>query len=302
MRTEGGVVTIPMVENEPRRTFSVKRKRDSHLTSPTAGPQTKSSEIFNPNPTEVDSSCCQAERGSYQLKISSTSSAISAAGSASLSLERAIMLVLAVEKFKSKLRRPSSDGWQRDGAPFADTDLLGNFDALLEEAFTCTSYDDVEMAACSYRLMSSERQQMKDDRDQSLILSENLQLLAMSLQQPKDAVQLDVRYYKTTPSNEDNLPVVLSISSQNLFLSCVGPEDRPRLHLEKWDRKLQNISSTTDLLRFVFFQKVSSSGGHFELESAMFRGWYLSTSRKNRQPVELDVKENHKRITIFTSD
>ncbi|GCB77068.1 interleukin-1 beta [Scyliorhinus torazame] len=301
MRTEIGPVTIPTVENEPRRTFSVKRNKDSRLTSPTACPQIKVPES-SPNLTEADSASCRGERGSYQLKITGSSSAITAVGSASLSLEQAVMLVLAVEKFKLKLKRPSSDGWEYGGSSFTDADLLGNFDARLEDAITCTSYDDVERAACSFRFMRSERQQMTDDQDRSLILSENLQLLAMSLQQSKDAVQLDVRYYKTTPSTEDDLPVVMAINNQNLFLSCVGTQDRPRVQLEKWDRKLQNISSSTDLLRFVFFKKVSSSGLYFELESAMYRGWYISTSRRNRQPIELDEKENHKRITFFTAD
>ncbi|XP_038641593.1 interleukin-1 beta isoform X2 [Scyliorhinus canicula] len=301
MRTETGPVTIATVEHEPRRTFSVKRTKDSRLTSPTTCPQIKVPES-SPNLTETDGACCRAERGSYQLKITGTSSAISAVGSASLSLEQAVMLVLAVEKFKLKLKRPSRDGWVYDGPSLTDADLLGNFDALLEDAITCTSYGEVEQAACSFRFMRSEQEHLTDDQDRSLILSENLQLLAMSLQQSKDAVQLDVRYYKTTPTTEDDLPVVMAISNQNLFLSCVGTQDSPRVQLEKWDRKLQNISSTTDLLRFVFFKKVSSSGLHFELESAMYRGWYVSTSRRNRQPIELDEKKNHKRITIFTAD
>ncbi|XP_078421459.1 interleukin-1 beta-like [Cetorhinus maximus] len=307
MRTEVGPVTIPMVENESRRTLGYKCNKDSRLTSPTLCPQIKSPfQETAPNLMETSSASsasCQAERVSYQLQISSTSSAITAVGNASLSLEQAVMLVLAVEKFKQKLKQPSGDGWEYDGGSFMDTDLLGNFSAIIEEATTCSSYDAAENVSSTYRFVSSECHQMKDDQDRSLILSENLQLLAMSLQQPKNAVQLDMRYYKTAAGNDvEGLPVVLKISSQNLYLSCTGPQDRPIMQLEKWDQNLKNINGATDLLRFVFFKKVFSSGLHFELESAKYHGWYISTSKKNRQPVEMDEKENHKRITVFTAD
>ncbi|XP_067879496.1 interleukin-1 beta [Heterodontus francisci] len=301
MRTQVGPVTIPMAENESRRTYGFQSSSDSCLTSPTSRPLAKGPTA--PNLAEASAAAGQqSERGNYQLRITGTSSTIAAVGDAKLSLEKAVMLVLAVEKFKKQLRQPSADGWAHDGISISDIDLLGDFDALVEEAITCISADDTEHTSSSYRFLRSERQQMKDDHDRSLILSENLQLLAMFVQQPKEAAQLDVRYYKTTVDEDNYLPVVLGIGRKNLFLSCTGPQDRPRIRVEKWDENLQNISSATDLLRFVFFKKVSSSGLYFELESALYRDWYVSTSQKNRQPVEMDIKENHNRITIFTAE
>lgn len=54
------------------------------------------------------------------------------------------------------------------------------------EAINYTSYEDTEMAVGSYRFMQSECQQVRDDHDKSLKLSDNLQLTAMFLQQPND--------------------------------------------------------------------------------------------------------------------
>ncbi|XP_048477238.1 interleukin-1 beta-like, partial [Rhincodon typus] len=166
----------------------------------------------------------------------------------------------------------------------------------------CVTHDTAGSSTCLFRFMRSEKHHFTDDRERSLILSENLQLLAVSLQRPADAVQLDVRYYKSTGTNPELLPVVLGLNSQNLFITCTGPQERPTLKIEKWDENLRNISSTTDLLRFVFFQRAGSAGLYFELESAMYRGWYISTSQRNGQPIEMDVKGSSKRVTIFTAD
>ncbi|XP_051897006.1 interleukin-1 beta isoform X1 [Pristis pectinata] len=300
MRTEAGTITIPMAESESLRSLSYRHNGDCHITSPTSCPRVKSP-FQKTLPSPVELSTARHQSDSYQLKITGKSSSISTAGSAKLTLEKAVMLALVVERFKKKLEQPCREGWSCESACFEDSDLLGNFNALVEEAITYTSCEDAEVVPSSYRFMKSECQQVRDEQDKSLKLSENLQLLAMFLQQPKDEVTLNVRYYKANASEINYMPVVLGINDQNLFLSCTGPQDNPRMEVEKWDQNLHNISSATDLLRFVFFKKVSSAGHYFEFESAKYRGWYISTSRRNKQPVEMDVKEHHKRITIFTA-
>ncbi|XP_078285112.1 interleukin-1 beta [Rhinoraja longicauda] len=300
MRTEDGTISIPMAESESMRTLHYQHSVDFHITSPTSSPRVKSP--FQKGlscPMESKPACPLAE--SYQLKITGKSSSITATSPAKFTLEKAVMLALAVERFKKRLGRPCRDGWGCEASCFQDTDLVGNFNALIEEAISYTSYEDAEMAVGSYRFMQSECQQVKDDHDKSLKLSDNLQLMAMFLQQPNDEVTLNMRYYKATASEYNHLPVVLGINNENLFVSCTGSQENPRLKVEKWDQTLHNISSATDLLRFVFFKKVSNAGHTFEFESAMYRGWYISTSHKNKQPVEMDVKEHHKRITIFTA-
>ncbi|XP_067857732.1 interleukin-1 beta-like [Heptranchias perlo] len=299
MRTEAGPMTTPIVESETLRTSSHRHRRDSCLTSPTSCPLVKSpfKEVL-PNLMEASTARRRSDRESNQLKNTGRSSSITAAGNATLSLEKAVILVLAVKKFKKKLEQSSDDGWEHDGTSFEDADLLGSFDALVEEAITCISYDDTEEASSSYRFMRSECQKLRDEQGRSLMLSENLKLLAMFLQKPKDKLRLDVRYYKATVNEDNYLPVVLGINGRNMFLSCTGPHDGPRLQVEKWDKTLQNISSATDLLRFVFFKKVWSAGMGFEFESAMHRGWYICTAQKNKQPVKMDTKG----ITIFTDE
>ncbi|XP_032870030.1 interleukin-1 beta [Amblyraja radiata] len=298
MRTEVGTISIPMAESESLRTLHYQHSVDFHLTSPTSCPRVKTP--FQKS-LSMESKPASFLAESYQLKITGKSSSITAASSAKFTLEKAVMLALAVERFKKKLRQPWRDGLGSEASCFQDTDLLGNFNVLIEEAINYTSYEDTEMAVGSYRFMQSECQQVMDDHDKSLKLSDNLQLTAMFLQQPNDEVTLNVRYYKATTSENNHLPVVLGINNENLFVSCTGPQDSPRMKVEKWDQTLHNISCATDLLRFVFFKKISNAGHTFEFESAMYRGWYISTSHKNKQPVEMDVKEHHKRITIFTT-
>ncbi|XP_072122757.1 interleukin-1 beta-like [Mobula birostris] len=289
-----------MADSESLRSLSYWHNGDCHIISPTSCPWVKSPfQKTLPSPMEL--STARHHSDSYQLKITGEFLSISTAGSAKLTLEKAIMLALAVEKFKKKLQQPCTDSWDCESTCFGDTDLLGNFNALVEEAITYTNYEDAEVVSSSYRFMKTECQQVRDEQDKCLKLSENFQLLAMFLQQPSDEVTLNVRYYKATAGEVNYLPVVLGINNQNMFLSCSGPPDNPRMRVEKWDQNLQNISSATDLLRFVFFKKVSGAGHYFEFESALHHGWYISTSHRDKQPVEMDEKKHHNRITIFTA-
>uniref|UniRef100_A0A4W3I2N9 Interleukin-1 beta n=1 Tax=Callorhinchus milii TaxID=7868 RepID=A0A4W3I2N9_CALMI len=89
--------------------------------------------------------------------------------------------------------------------------------------------------------------------------------------------------------------------TRGLFLFLSSFLKRGLLHpsTQEWNNNLNDISSATKQLRFVFFKKVSDMGSTFEFESANHRGWYISTSKKNRQTVEMEVKEKN-RITVFT--
>ncbi|XP_072410477.1 interleukin-1 beta-like [Chiloscyllium punctatum] len=305
MRTELRSVSVPTDQEEVQRPFSYKCRRESAGSPGTCVPPQTPLQVKIPDKMEA---CGGPDGGeeheSYQLKIMGASSAIVPLGSTRLSLERAVMLVLAIEKFKAGLQRhPMPEGWAHDSSAFADSDLLGDFGAIMEEIDPCLISDGVtESSTCRFRFVHTERRRLTDDRDRALILAQDLQLLAVSLRNSVDAVQLDVRYYKSTGDQPEMLPVVLGVSHQNLFITCTGPQERPRVRIEKWDETLWNISSTTDLLRFVFFKRVGSGGHYFELESAMYRGWYISTALSEGQPIEMDVKGNRKRVTIFTAE
>ncbi|XP_048379132.1 interleukin-1 beta [Stegostoma tigrinum] len=296
MRTDVRSATSPTVNNEPQ---SYKSRKDSCLSPTACHPVKGTFQVTMPNMTEA----CGEEHKSYQLKIMETSSSIVPVSSAHISLEQAVILVLAIEKFKALVKqRHLPEDWKHDGASFTDSYLLGDFNAVMEDVDPYIIHDTAGSSACRFRFMQSVQQHFMDDRNRSLILSENLQLLAVSLQRPADAVQLDVRYYKSTGTNTELLPVVLGLNRENLFITCTGPRERPKLKIEKWEENLRNISSTTDLLRFMFYKRAGSAGLYFELESAMYRGWYISTSQKNGQPIEMDVKGSNKRVTIFTAD
>ncbi|XP_060678531.1 interleukin-1 beta [Hemiscyllium ocellatum] len=305
MRTELRSVSVPARQDEAQRPFSYKCRKDSAGSQSTCVPLQSPLQVKIPNKMEE---CGGPDGGeeheSYQLKITGASSAIVPMGSTHLSLERSVMLVLAMERLKAGLQRhPSPEGWAHDSSAFADSDLLENFAAIMEEIDPCLISDGVtESSSCRFRFVHTECRRLTDDRDRALILAQDMQLLAVSLRSPVDAVQLDVMYYKSTGDQPEMLPVVLGVSHQNLFITCTGPQERPRVRIEKWDENLRNISSATDLLRFVFFKRVGSGGHYFELESAMYRGWYISTALSDGQPIEMGVKTNRKRVTIFTAE
>eukprot|EP00061_Rhincodon_typus_P005251 g24530.t1 len=76
---------------------------------------------------------CGGEHESYQLKIMGTSSAIVPVSGAHLSLEQAVMLALAIEKFKAAVKQQHlPEDWKHDGTSFKDSDLLGDFNAIME--------------------------------------------------------------------------------------------------------------------------------------------------------------------------
>lgn len=87
---------------------------------------------------------------SYQLKITGKSSSITAASSAKFTLEKAVMLALAVERFKKKLGQQWGDGLGSEASCFQDTDLLGNFNALVEGELNFLSGVTILLAVIGY--------------------------------------------------------------------------------------------------------------------------------------------------------
>ncbi|XP_007905654.1 interleukin-1 beta [Callorhinchus milii] len=225
------------------------------------------------------------EMESYQLKMLEVPGSASVNSKPARSLQKVFTLVLAVEKFK-----------KMTNATFKDSDLLG-FNHMIEEAITRISYDHSTRSNSSYRFWKSESRKVRDYEDKCLVLSPSSKLIALFLQTTEQEVTLDIRHYRTFSG--DYQPVVLGIRGKNMFLSCTKPHANPELQVEEWNNNLNDISSATKQLRFVFFKKVSDMGSTFEFESANHRGWYISTSKKNRQTVEMEVKEKN-RITVFT--
>lgn len=92
--------------------------------------------------------------------------------------------------------------------------------------------------------------------------------------------------------------VALGIRGQNLHLSCRKDGDSPTLHLERLeDNSLLNISSDSDMVRFLFY-KQDTGVNISTLMSVAQPNWYISTAEQNNKPVEM-CQETAKRYRSF---
>ncbi|XP_024252817.1 interleukin-1 beta [Oncorhynchus tshawytscha] len=101
----------------------------------------------------------------------------------------------------------------------------------------------------------------------------------------------------TTTTNQA-LPVVLGIDQWNLSCSKQTDSTTPVLQLERCEDQLTTIGAQEKTVRFLFYKNTTG----FSLttfESAMYPGWFISTSLEPSQPIQMCQKQDDRKLINF---
>uniref|UniRef100_A0A452IJE4 Interleukin-1 n=1 Tax=Gopherus agassizii TaxID=38772 RepID=A0A452IJE4_9SAUR len=92
-----------------------------------------------------------------------------------------------------------------------------------------------------------------------------------------------------------HFPIIMGINGGTRCLSC-GTSAQPTLMLE--DKKIMDLyQNSWEAKRFTF--TCSATGSTHCFESVAFPGWYLSTSPRNDQPLQVTNRLGEAKITNF---
>uniref|UniRef100_A0A3Q4N715 Interleukin-1 n=1 Tax=Neolamprologus brichardi TaxID=32507 RepID=A0A3Q4N715_NEOBR len=138
-----------------------------------------------------------------------------------------------------------------------------------------------------------------DNSQKDLVLSGELQLQAITLQGGNCHRKVNFKMSRYIPfsvplGDSPCLIVVLSINN-NLYMSCRMEDNKVVLFLEQYH---DDILTDRDMDRFLFYRKTTGIS-LTTFESVKFRGWYISTSQQENQPVELCKVDAASRLTSF---
>lgn len=201
-------------------------------------------------------------------------------------MQSVALLVLGVNRMKKSLNLCNRK--------LSDDDVVNIMDSVVEE----TVWNPLKEAKRKHFLRANSEKEctLCDHWQKDLILSEALELQAITLKggnyQHKVNFKMS-RYISHSISPGDGLTVVLSIN--NLHISCHKKDDNVVLTLEKYDG---DILTDDDMERFLFYKKTTGIS-LTTFESVKFRGWFISTSEDENQPVELCKVDTASRLTSF---
>ncbi|XP_040270546.1 interleukin-1 beta-like [Bufo bufo] len=209
------------------------------------------------------------------------------------SFRKAIMLVVIVEKLKGKT------GIDKQSF-FSDDDLLNHI--FVEEDITYKKIETEEAPKTQFLYNKTTVHIIRDYKQKCLELQKsqgNARLVALFLQGENIAqeAKITVDTYYTPKPDIQKRPVTLGIAGRQLYLCCTVEEgmNDPVLCL----KEVANIKEkrNDDLLPFIFYKKLSSNR-YNSFESAAFPGFYISTSQREHEQVQL-MPENDQ---IFLRD
>ncbi|KAG8440981.1 hypothetical protein GDO86_006642 [Hymenochirus boettgeri] len=237
------------------------------------------------------SSKCEACTLGFGLQITQPKEPLKA-------FKKAVVLVVAVEKLK-----------QGTGKCFLDMDLLSLLDNIfVEEDIPISQCTETTTIASLFRYQGSTMYRIKDTASKCFVMQQlqgNAHLVALQLQGQniQREEKISMAFYAQQPFNGGpKRPVALGLAGRNMYMSCRPTEEdpqKPKLHLEE----IGNIKgiNNQDLPRFIFMKSqngLKESSPH-SFESAAFPGWYISTSQKENELVQMIFESNQKNIKEF---
>ncbi|XP_036382850.1 interleukin-1 beta-like isoform X2 [Megalops cyprinoides] len=191
------------------------------------------------------------------------------------------------------------------GTEFSDHELLNILmENVVEERSMRRVNEDTESRVTTYISTSQEKYDVRDQFQKSWVLiKEARELQAMTLQggSVHHKVQLNLSTYVAPGTNNSHgRPVALGIVGTDLYLSCSVSSDKAILQLEEVKDKdaLKTISGQGDMVRFLFL-KGDSGLSMNSFESARIPGWFISTAKEDKKPVEMCSAGDSNRITYF---
>uniref|UniRef100_UPI0037E7647F interleukin-1 beta-like n=1 Tax=Semicossyphus pulcher TaxID=241346 RepID=UPI0037E7647F len=207
-----------------------------------------------------------------------------------LTLRRVVNLIIATERLKSSASESLMS------TEFRDENLLSiMLENIVEERVI---FERGSAPPDQFSRTGVHQCNVTDSEQRSLVLVKNsMELHAMMLQGGADdrKVHLNMStYVHPAPSIEARI-VALGIKDTKLFLSCHKEGDEATLHLEEVEDKdsLLNISSGSDLVRFLFY-KQDTGLNLSTLVSVPHSAWYISTAKDNNKPVEMCLESSHR--------
>ncbi|XP_074526963.1 interleukin-1 beta-like [Halichoeres trimaculatus] len=213
-----------------------------------------------------------------------------------LKMKQVANLIIAMERLKNSVSETLLS------TEFRDENLLNiMLDSIVEErvVFECHSAPPLQFSRTGEHQCS-----VNDSEQRSLVLVRNsMELHAVMLQGGADnrKVHLNMSTYVHPAPSSSARTVALGIKDTNLYLSCHKEGDEATLHLEEVADKnsLLNISSNSDMVRFLFY-KEDSGLNLSTLVSVPYSNWYVSTAKDNNKPVEmcLESAQRHKTFKI----
>ncbi|XP_024659141.2 interleukin-1 beta isoform X1 [Maylandia zebra] len=204
-------------------------------------------------------------------------------------MQSVALLVLGVNRMKKPLTQSDSK--------LSDDDVMNIIDSVVKET-VWTPTQGIKRRDF-LRANSEKALTLCDNSQKDLVLSGELQLQAITLQGGYCHRKVNFKMsqyipFSVPPGDSPGLIVVLSINN-NLYMSCRMEDNKVVLFLEQYH---DDILTDRDMDRFLFYRKTTGIS-LTTFESVKFRGWYISTSQQENQPVELCKVDAANRLTSF---